>query len=67
MPCAQQLWDVNNETKLLDIVNYYLLCLLTDKLLYITRSTGSNIEPDVTFLTKMVAKINVDDGKNLRI
>ena len=52
---------------MLDIVNYYLLCLLTDKLLYITRSTGSNIEPAVTFLTKMVAKINVDDGKNLRI
>ena len=59
-PCAHHLWDVNDEVEFLDDVKAGLFYLLTSKLLYITKSKIPDIEPTVAFLTKRVAKSNVN-------
>ena len=43
-PCAQYLWDVNDEAKLLDDIRDDLFHSLTDKLLYITKRTRPDTE-----------------------
>ena len=65
-PCAQHLWDVNNEAKILDNVKADFFHSLTSKLLYITKRTRPDIELDVAFFTKSVVKRNVGDWKKLR-
>ena len=65
--CAQHLWDISDEAELLDDVKADLFHLLTPKLIYITKMTRPDIEPDVSFFTTRVAKSNVDYWKKLRI
>ena len=50
-PCAQNLWDVNNEAELFDDVKSYLFHSLTSKLLYITKRIIPYMETAVAFLT----------------
>ena len=64
-PCAQNLWNVNDEAEFSDDENSDLFHLLTDKLLFITKKTIPDIEPAVELLTTRVAKINVDDWNKL--
>ena len=64
--CAHHLWGVNYQAGFFDGVKADSFLLLTAKLIYITNSIGSDIEPAVAFLTKMVAKSNVDYWKKLR-
>ena len=53
LPCVHHLWDINDEAELLDDVKADLFHSLTSKLLYITKSTISDIEPDVAFFLKL--------------
>ena len=46
-PCAQHLWDVNNEAEFFDYVKADSFHLLTTKLLYIKNRTRPDIEPVV--------------------
>ena len=65
-PCAQHLWDVNDEEKLLDDVKADLFQSSATKLLYITKITRLDIKPAVTFLTARVANRNLKYWKKLR-
>ena len=67
LPRTQHLWDLNNETELLDNLDYYLFHLLISKLIYITNRTIPDLEPAVPLLTTRNAKRNSDDCKKLRI
>ena len=64
--CAQNIWDVRYEVKLLDKVKYGLFHLLTPKLLYITNKKRPDIEPDMALLTPRVVKSNVGDWNKLK-
>ena len=65
-PCAQNLWDVNDEALLSDDVKADLFHSLTTKLLYIKKKTRLDIEPAVALLTTRVSKSNVGDWEILR-
>ena len=66
-PCAQHLWDVNNDAEFLDDVKDDFFHSLTAKLIYIRNRTIPVIQPYGEFLTTKAAKSNVDDWKKLKI
>ncbi len=63
-PCANHLWDVNENAEKLSKEKSDLFHSIVAKLLYITKRSRPDIVTAVAFLTTRVSKNDVDDWKN---
>jgi len=65
-PCANHLWDVNENAEKLSKEKSDLFHSIVAKLLYITKRSRPDIETAVAFLTTRVSKSDIDDWKKLK-
>jgi len=65
-PCANRLWDVNENAKKLSKERSDLFHSIVAKLLYITKRSRPDTETAVAFLTTRVSKSDIDDWKKLQ-
>ena len=65
-PGAPHLWEVNDNSEVLDTEKAKIFHSVAAKLLYVTKRTRPEIEPKVAYFTTRVENNNVDDWKKMK-
>ena len=65
-PKEPHLWEVNENTEILNTERAKIFHSVAAKLLYVTKRTRMDIEPKVEYFTMQLSNINVDDWNKMK-